>query len=268
MCWTGREAHGRYDVCADDHCQRYQGIGRVNTTAQQAVQETRGEVLLSENEICDTRYSKCCGGITENFSTAWEDKDVAYLASINDSWLPVSVQPGEDYVRSYILARPEVYCKVTDKNLLKRMLPDFDYETKDFFRWTVDISQSELGHILHAKTGIDFGLIKDIVPLARGASGRLYKIKLCGTRQEKIIGKELEIRRILAPAHLLSSAFVVDPYGMAGKIPNRFRIRGAGWGHGVGLCQIGAAAMAERGNTYQQILLHYFKSAQLARLYQ
>jgi SpoIID/LytB domain protein len=148
------------------------------------------------------------------------------------------------------------------------MLPDFDFETQDFFRWSVELSQNDLRQILYAKTGIDFGEIKDIMPLARGASGRLYKIKLCGTRQEKIIGKELEIRRILSSAHLMSSAFVVEPYGVSGSIPDGFRIRGAGWGHGVGLCQIGAAAMAEQGSTYEQILCHYFKGTQLARLYE
>ncbi len=267
VCWTDREAHSDFDVCADDHCQRYQGLGQVNTIAEQGVQETQGGVLVYADEICDTRYAKCCGGRTENFSTAWENRDIVYLKSITDWSYPNVPLTVEEDAQRFILSQPDAYCKVTDRIFLRRILPEFDFETKDFFRWTSVLSQSELGQILFSKTGIDFGEIKDIIPLARGDSGRLYKIKVCGTRQDKIVGKELEIRRILSPTHLLSSAFVVERLPIKGGIPQGFRFSGAGWGHGVGLCQIGAAVMAEQGKNYQEILNHYFPGTQFMRLY-
>jgi SpoIID/LytB domain protein len=265
--WTGREAHGTFDVCADDHCQRYQGVGRTNAAAARAVQETYGEVLVYNGEICDARYAKCCGGITENFSSAWEDVTVQYLQSTADAGELLASVVSEQDAKQFIRSRPAAYCNIEDKKVIRRILPDFDCETKDFFRWQVDIAQDELKNLLLVKTGIDFGEITGIIPLARGSSGRLFKIKICGTREEKVIGKELEIRRILSPTHLLSSAFVVKPYGTAAGIPKGFTISGAGWGHGVGLCQIGAAGMAERGMSYRQILSHYFQSAQLEKLY-
>ena len=266
ISWTGREAHSNFDVCADDHCQRYQGIGRANAAAK-AVQETRGEVLVHNGEICDARYAKCCGGITEEFAAAWEDVTIPYLQSTADSWEPLAPVISEQDARQFIRSRPAAYCNIEDINVIRRILPDFDFETKDFFRWQVDIAQDELRNMLLSKTGVDFGEITKIIPLARGPSGRLFKIKICGTREEKVIGKELEIRRILSSTHLLSSAFVVEPYGSVGSIPRGFKISGAGWGHGVGLCQIGAAGMAERGKTCEEILSHYFKGAKLTTLY-
>jgi SpoIID/LytB domain protein len=267
ISWTGREAHGTFDVCADDHCQRYQGIGRANSAAIKAVRETHGEVLAYHGEICDARYAKCCGGITENFTSAWEDVPVPYLQSTADAGEPLASVVSEQDAQQFIRSRPAAYCNIEDKKVIRRILPDFDCETKDFFRWQVDITQDELRNLLLTKTGIDFGEITQIVPLARGPSGRLFKIKICGTREEKVIGKELEIRRILSPTHLLSSALVVEPYGAAGGIPRGFKICGAGWGHGVGLCQIGAAGMAEQGMSYRQILSHYFRGAKLRKLY-
>jgi SpoIID/LytB domain protein len=267
MSWTGREAHNNFDVCADDHCQRYQGVGRTNAAAARAAQETYGEVLIYNGEICDARYAKCCGGITEEFATAWEDVAIPYLRSTADSGEPLVPVINEQDVQQFIQSRSAAYCNIEDKNIIKRILPDFDCETKDFFRWQVDITQDELRNLLLIKTGIDFGEITQIVSLGRGPSGRLFKIKICGTREEKVIGKELEIRRILSPTHLLSAAFFVEPYGAATSIPQGFKIHGAGWGHGVGLCQIGAAGMAERGMSYRQILSHYFQDAQLEKLY-
>jgi stage II sporulation protein D len=267
ICWTGREAHKDFDVCADDHCQRYQGMGRTNAAAAWAVQDTRGEVLIHNKEICDARYAKCCGGITEQFASAWEDVTIPYLQSTADSWKPLAPVISEQEAQQFIRSRPAAYCNIDDNNVIRRILPDFDYETKDFFRWQVDIAQEELRNLLLAKTGVDFGDITQIIPLARGPSGRLFKIKICGTRDEKVIGKELEIRRILSPTHLLSSAFVVESYGAAGSIPRGFKIYGAGWGHGVGLCQIGAAGMAEQGMSYQEISSHYFRGAKLVKLY-
>jgi SpoIID/LytB domain protein len=267
ISWTGREAHGTFDVCADDHCQRYQGVGRTNAAAAKAVQQTCGEVLVYNGEICDARYAKCCGGITEAFAVAWEDIAIPYLQSTADSGEPLAPVVSEHDAQQFILSRPAAYCNIEDKNIIRRILPDFDCETKDFFRWQVDITQDELRNLLLVKTGVDFGEITRITPLARGPSGRLFKIKICGTREEKVIGKELEIRRILSPTHLLSSAFVVEPYGAAAGIPRGFKIHGAGWGHGVGLCQIGAAGMAERGMSCRQILSHYFHGAQLEKLF-
>ncbi len=267
ISWTGREAHNDFDVCADDHCQRYQGIGRANAAAVEAVQETRGEVLAYNGEICDARYAKCCGGITEEFAAAWEDVAIPYLKSTADSWESLAPVISEQDARQFIRSRPAAYCNIEDKTVIRRILPDFDFETKDFYRWQVDIAQDELRDMLLSKTSVDFGEIAQIIPLARGLSGRLFKIKICGTREEKIVGKELEIRRILSPTHLLSSAFVVEPYGAAAGIPRGFKIIGAGWGHGVGLCQIGAAGMAERGMSYRQILSRYFNGAQIRKLY-
>jgi len=265
--WTGREAHRDFDVCADDHCQRYQGQRKINAAAEQAMKETRGQVLIYNNEICDARYSKCCGGITENFSVAWEDVQVPYLDAVTDAKDALPHIMSEEQARQFIMSRPSAYCNIEDKTVIKKILPDFDCETKDFSRWKVELSQRELRELILTKTGIDFGEIRELVPLARGPSGRLFKIKVRGTRQEKIIGKELEIRRILSPTHLLSSAFIVEPHKSTGDIPVGFTLHGAGWGHGVGLCQIGAAGMAEQGRTCEEILSHYFRGAQLIILY-
>jgi SpoIID/LytB domain protein len=267
ISWTGREAHRDFDVCADDHCQRYQGLGRINAAAEQAMKDTRGQVLVYNNEICDARYSKCCGGITEKYSVAWDDTHVPYLESTTDAQEPSSPVMVEEDARRFIMSRPAAYCNIEDKKVINKILPDFDCETKDFFRWWIDLPQEELRALLLSKTGVDFGEIQALVPLERGPSGRLFKIKVLGTRQEKIIGKELEIRRILSSTHLLSSAFIVEPYGNAADVPAGFTLHGAGWGHGVGLCQIGAAGMAEQGKTCEEILSHYFKGAKLTTLY-
>jgi len=269
--WTDAGIHEHFDVCADDHCQRYHGFGRVNAAALDALTGTRGEVLTCGGEICDTRFSKCCGGITERFSTAWDDRDISYLQPVPDcaeeSDHHLDPVAGEEDAVRFIRSRPRVYCNVTDRELLSCILPDFDRETRDFFRWEVSCSQEELGGILMEKTGHDFGGIRHIGPRARGPSGRIWKLHIAGEKMERTFGKELEIRRILSPTHLYSSAFVVEPYGTKSAVPAGFRFMGAGWGHGVGLCQIGAAAMASQGYDYKTILTHYFKGAVLKRLY-
>ena len=267
ISWTGREAHRDFDVCADDHCQRYQGLGRINPAAEQAMKETRGQVLVYNNEICDARYSKCCGGITEIFSVAWDDTPVPYLENTTDAPASLPLVMNEADARQFIMSRPVAYCNIEDKTVIKKILPDFDCETRDFFRWKIDLPQNELCALLLSKTGVDFGEIRGLVPLERGPSGRLFKMRVRGTQQDKIIGKELEIRRILSPTHLLSSTFIVEPHGSDGEVPAGFTLHGAGWGHGVGLCQIGAAGMAEQGKTCEEILSHYFKGAQLITLY-
>lgn len=269
--WTDAAAHRQFDVCADDHCQRYHGVGRINQAARQALAATRGEVLVFGGEVCDTRFSKCCGGISENFATAWEDREVPYLRPVADcpphvrEFVPPVAQ--EKTAARFISAAPQAYCNISDRGLLEQILPDFDFETQHFFRWEIVLQQEALQKIISLKTGIDFGDIRALVPLARGASGRIYSLKVCGTKAEKTFGKELAIRRILSPSHLYSSAFTVTVQTGRQGVPEQFMLRGAGWGHGVGLCQIGAAAMAARGIGYKDILNHYFTGAMLRKLY-
>ena len=268
--WTDAAAHAHYDVCNDDHCQRYHGIGAVNAAARSALAATRGEVLWSEGAVCDARFSKCCGGITEQFSTCWQDVDFPYLQPLADcaSGQAEYVPPLNDEasVRRFILAHPGVFCNVGDRHLLETILPDFDYETGDFFRWQVRYTQDELRAIIAKKSGHDFGDILQLEPLSRGASGRICSLRIVGSKHSQIVSKELAIRRVLSYSHLYSSAFVVDTHGSS-PVPHTFVLSGAGWGHGVGLCQIGAAAMAHAGYSYQSILAHYFRGAKLLRLY-
>jgi stage II sporulation protein D len=248
--WYGREAHPDFDVCADDHCQRYQGISKAfASAAAEAVRATARQFLRYNGAICDARFSKCCGGITERYATAWEDKDVPYLESIYDGPAQSSPNTPDTWIRSAPLA----YCNTDDSELLARGLPGFDQETRDFYRWQVAYTLEELADLISARLGVDLGPIRDLQALARGPSGRIYRLKIIGERNSIIIGKELEIRRALSRTHLYSSAFVVD------KEPDRLVIRGAGWGHGVGLCQIGAAVMANGGKTYTEILQHYYR---------
>jgi stage II sporulation protein D len=247
--WYSREKHADFDVCADDHCQRYQGLTKVSSPyVSEAVSATAGLLLRYEGAICDARFSKCCGGITERYSTAWEDKEVPYLCSVVDGPMDYVADSAEMWIRS----RPAAYCDTQDAELLARVLPTFDQETRDFFRWKIEYSSEELAKLVSSKLGLDLGPIHDLVPLARGPSGRIYRLKIVGERDYVIIGKELEIRRCLSPTHLYSSAFVVD------RKSDWFILRGAGWGHGVGLCQIGAAAMAAAGRNYIEILQHYY----------
>jgi SpoIID/LytB domain protein len=238
--WYGREAHPDFDVCADDHCQRYQGVTKAfSDAASQAVRETAGEFLMFGGAICDARFSKCCGGVTERYSTAWDDRDIPYLRSISDG--------------------PGPYCNTNDTDLLSRILPGFDQETRDFYRWRVEYSPEETAEIIQARLGVDLGRIRELEPLAYGPSGRIYRLKIIGEKDYCIIGKELEIRRALSRSHLYSSAFVVN------KEAGRFILRGSGWGHGVGLCQIGAAVMANEGKSYSEILAHYYRDTEITR---
>ncbi len=260
--WYDREEHDLFDVCADDHCQRYQGITKAFTPAvEAAVRETSGVVLIHEGEICDARYSKACGGLTENFETAWEDKRVPYLRSISDASMPHSPVRTEEEAGKWILTNPEAYCGSEDNPLLNTLLSDVDWETKSFFRWRIDYRRAELEGILREKSGFDFGTLQEIVPLRRGPSGRISQLKIIGSKRTVTVGKELEIRRWLSRTHLYSSAFIVHMVG------DRFTLHGAGWGHGVGLCQIGAAVMATRGFSAGDILKHYFKGVEIKKIY-
>jgi len=248
--WYGREAHPDFDVCADDHCQRYQGITKAfSSAAAEAVRATAGEFLRYNGAICDARFSKSCGGITERYATAWEDEDIPYLESINDGPAQSLPYGPEEWIRS----NPPAYCNTDDSELLSRILPGFDQETRDFYRWRVAYTPEELADLIASRLAVHLGPIRDVQALARGPSGRIYRLKVTGERDYIIIGKELEIRRALSRTHLYSSAFVID------KESGRFVLRGSGWGHGVGLCQIGAAVMANEGKTYIQILQHYYR---------
>jgi SpoIID/LytB domain protein len=253
--WYGREAHPDFDVCADDHCQRYQGITKAfSPAAAQAVRATAGEFLRYNGAICDARFSKSCGGITERYATAWEDENVPYLESIYDGPAESTFSTPEKWIRS----TPPAYCNTKDSELLARVLPGFDQETRDFYRWRVEYTLEELADLIGTRLGANLGPIRDMQPLARGPSGRIYRLKITGDRDYIIIGKELEIRRALSRTHLYSSAFVVD------KTAGRIVLNGAGWGHGVGLCQIGAAVMANNGTSYTEILQHYYRGTNVS----
>lgn len=268
--WYDREEHRLFDVCADDHCQRYQGITRASTPlVGEAVRATRGEILTCDGTICDTRFSKCCGGVMERFSFCWEEIDPPYLVARRDSRdeLDFPDLRIEENARRWIETTPEAYCHTTDARILAQVLNNYDRETTDFYRWRVDYTQEELASLIREKSGLDLGQIIDLRPVERGTSGRIVRLRIEGTRRAITIGKELEIRRTLSPSHLYSSAFVVDRQEIVDGIPRRFVLRGAGWGHGVGLCQIGAAVMGEQGYSYRQILLHYYAGATLEKIY-
>ena len=285
--WYDREDHTLFDVCADDHCQRYQGLLRAgNANIRLAVEATRGLVLTDgpDGSICDTRFSKCCGGVSERFSACWADEDFPYLQAIRDNAAKDSISSAgsvpdlsdEQTARNWILSSPEAFCNTSDPDLLSTVLNSYDQETADFYRWKVEYTQAGLSDLLRRRSGIDFGDVLELRPLKRGASGRIIELLIRGTLRTVIVGKELEIRRWLSESHLYSSAFVVDTdYGQGPDIseivttliPVRFILHGAGWGHGVGLCQIGAAAMSAQGCTFDCILAHYFRGSCLTRLY-
>jgi peptidoglycan hydrolase-like amidase len=266
--WYDREDHELFDVCADDHCQRYQGItGRAAGQAAEAVRATRGVFLLRDGEICDARYHKACGGLTEDYATCWEEKAVPYLSHISDAAAPHAPVRTEADAERWILGCPDVYCHTNDPDLLKKILPAFDRETADFFRWQISYAREELEGILCEKSGIDFGVLQNIKPLERGPSGRIRRLGVEGSKAAVVVGKELEIRRWLSPSHLMSSAFIVSTERNSSGVPLRFTLYGAGWGHGVGLCQIGAAVMARRGCGAEEILRHYFQGAALVKRY-
>lgn len=268
--WYDREDHKLFDVCADDHCQRYQGITKAsNPSVAKAVKETEGMVLMYGDEICDARFSKCCGGVSETFDTCWEDKDYPYLQPVIDDSENKDIPDLsiEENAEKWIRTTPAAFCNTHDEKVLKQILNNYDQETTDFYRWKVKYSQKEISELIHRKTGIEFGDIKDLIPMQRGKSGRISRLKIVGTLRTVTIGKELEIRRALSESHLFSSAFVVDKTEIAGSVPSEFTITGAGWGHGVGLCQIGAAMMGEKGYSYDKILLHYYRNAEIKKVY-
>lgn len=269
--WWNRDDHVNYDVCADDHCQRYQGITRASTPiVEQAIHDTWGEVLMHDGELCDARFSKSCGGVMEEFENCWQDEHHDYLVARRDSTDEANFPnlTREVDADEWILSSPEAFCNTHDPAILSQVLNDYDQETTDFYRWRVEYAQDQLADLIRCRTGVDYGRIRDLQPVARGTSGRLYKMKIVGERCTRTIGKELAIRYALSETALYSSAFVVERHDIDDDgYPARFVLRGAGWGHGVGLCQIGAAVMGARGYDYKQILLHYFAGATIDKQY-
>ncbi|HED06151.1 MAG TPA: SpoIID/LytB domain-containing protein [Ignavibacteria bacterium] len=270
--WYDREDHKLFDVCADDHCQRYQGITKIFTdVAHQAINQARGIVLINNDKICDARYSKSCGGISESFENVWKSVHYDYLSSIIDyKFEPDNFNfdfSNEQNAIKWIKGNPPAFCNTSDKKILTQVLLEYDQETTDFFRWKVEYTQKELSELIKEKSGLDFGDILDLIPVERGFSSRLIKLKIVGSKKTLIIGKELEIRRLLSKSHLYSAAFVVDKFDISEGIPQKFVLTGAGWGHGVGFCQIGGAVMAAKGYQFDEILLHYFKDVKLKKIY-
>ncbi len=300
-----------FDVCADDHCQRYQGITKASMPqVREAIKATRGQVLFSDGEICDARFSKCCGGVLEEFQNCWEDTPKPYLKGLADKITTIHAEAGnvksgndetkaavagdiaagdpyataeakqnsvderyittealpdlsiEENARVFILSSPEAFCNTKDKNILSQVLNNYDQETTNFYRWEVKYSVSEISTLVRKKSGIDFGDIVDLIPVERGVSGRLVRLRIVGTKKSMIIGKELEIRKTLSETHLYSSAFIPE------KTSEGFVLHGAGWGHGVGLCQIGAAVMGEKGYKFDEILAHYYPDSEIRSLYE
>lgn len=272
--WYDREDHDCFDVCADDHCQRYQGLTMIlSERVAAALRDTCGEVLSYNNKVCDARFYKCCGGVTELFENTWEPINHPYLAKVIDNKI---VPEGyamdltiEANARQWIVNHPEAFCNTKNIEVLSQVLNDYDQETTDFYRWEVEYTQEELKQLLKKKVNIEIGDILDLIPVERGVSGRLIRLKIKGTEGEITIGKELEIRKALSETHLYSSAFIVDTIDRdnVNAPPKNFLLRGAGWGHGVGLCQIGAALMSMKGYTYRAILEHYFPNADLKIIY-
>lgn len=267
--WYDRDDHETFDVCADDHCQRYQGITKViSHNVVEAIEKTRGQVLTYDGEICDARFSKCCGGITEDFSNVWQPNRVPYLVSVRDSVSQKDISTESLSDESFILSSPDAFCNTQDSDVLSQIFVDFDRRTTNFFRWSVKYDQEELSSLIARKSGVNFGNILDLRPVERGKSGRITRLEILGDKRTLVVGKELEIRKWLSQTHLYSSAFVVERLiGKGETIPFGFVLHGAGWGHGVGLCQVGAAMMSKQGYSTNQILEHYFKGVTVQKIY-
>ena len=262
IVWYERDDHQHFDVCADDHCQRYQGITRLSAAKEnvrKAIEATWGLVIKDEKGmVCDARFYKSCGGATELFENAWADTHYSYLEPVRDDADPAlpNLTVEENAVK-WIRTAPKAFCNTHDARVLSQVLNDYDQETTEFYRWKVTYTVDELSEILKNRSGIDFGKVIDLIPVRRGPSGRIIELKIVGEKKTLLVGKELEIRKWLSKSHLYSSAFVVD------KEDGKFILTGAGWGHGVGLCQIGAAVMADQGYSYEKILSHYFPGSKL-----
>ena len=271
LTWSDREDHLLFDVCADDHCQRYQGVQKANNkNVQEAIQNTEGIILMEKDEICDARFAKCCGGISEEYEVCWDNQHINYLTSVADTLPDEHIFPNltiEKEAEKWIKGNPPSFCNTKEKEILSQVLNDYDQETTDFYRWKKEYSQEELRCLIEKNTHKDFGNILDLHPIMRGKSGRIYKMQIIGEKRKLIVGKELEIRRILSDTHLYSSAFIIEKSDMKNGVPQHFTLFGAGWGHGVGMCQIGAAVMGAKGYSYKDILLHYYQGSSIEKIY-
>lgn len=269
--WWDHEDHTLFDVCADDHCQRYQGLFRTtNRNPEGAIKDTRGIVLMSGNDICDARFSKCCGGVFERYESCWDNTPHPYLVAGRDDIYSarIPVLTTNEAAGKWIMSKPSSFCDTQDERILSQVLNNYDLERKDYYRWTESYTQERIANLIHSRCGLDLGAVLDLIPLERGTSGRIIRLKIIGTKGEAVIGKELMIRRTLSETHLLSSAFVVKKHTIPdNSVPYAFTLYGAGWGHGVGLCQIGAAVMGEKGYSHDEILRHYYPNTRLVRLY-
>jgi SpoIID/LytB domain protein len=270
--WYERDGHVNYVFCNDDHCQRYHGIGKSQSIAvHEAVEQTRGLVLTGKNGLCDARYFKSCGGRTELFRNVWGEDEGDCISSVEDYDYPTEFTDVdlsiEKNARKWILSEPEAFCNTKDEKILSSVLVDFDKKTVDFYRWRKEYTQEEISALIKKKLKKDYGAILDLLPVERGASGRVIKLKIVGEKRTLIIGKELEIRRTLSETHLYSSAIIIDKEDVQNGVPQKFVIRGAGWGHGVGMCQIGAAVMGEKGYEFDEILAHYYPETKIKRYY-
>jgi len=276
--WYDRQDHTLFDVCADDHCQRYQGVNKAtNSQVKQAIEETRGQILSYNGTICDARFSKCCGGMMERYSACWEDIDYPYLMPVRDCMGNDNMNDGftaldiEENAVRWIKSQPDAFCNTSDKRILSMVLNSYDQETTNFYRWSVEYTQQQISELINRKTKINFGNIIDIIPVKRGKSARITLMRVVGTMHTFSFGKELEIRRLLSESHLLSSAFYVEKQfneNNTNGIPDKFILHGAGWGHGVGLCQIGAAVMGDQGYDYRKILQHYYPNSSILKMYE
>jgi SpoIID/LytB domain protein len=243
--WWDREDHDLFDVCADDHCQRYQGITQAsNPNVRQAISETRGQVLMGDGEICDARFGKCCGGQTNEFQYCWQNIRKSYLTSVTDP-----------------------FCNTSDREVLSQVLNDYDLETMNFYHWEVRFTQQQLRQLIESNLGMKFGDILRLEPLEAGPAGHISRLRIVGSERTYIIGKELQIRKTLSTSHLLSSAFTVSMEDLQDGVPQTIILNGKGWGHGVGMCQIGAAVMGHQGYSYQDILTHYYPGAEIQKIY-
>lgn len=268
--WYNRENHNTFDVCADDHCQRYQGINQdIEHLAIKAVGMTRGEVLTHKQKICDTRFSKCCGGITEDYRYCWENQSIAYLTTVRDDAAksPIPDLSKEENAAQWIQNPTDAFCNTHDHKILSEVLKDYDNQTKDFYRWQITYTQEEIIGLIKHNLGLDLGKIMRLEVIQRGTGGRISRLEIIGTKGRHIVGKELEIRKTLSKSHLYSAAFIIKYDEVIDQIPQKIHLIGAGWGHGVGLCQIGAAVMSREGYDYRSILAHYYPETKLKKIY-
>ncbi len=243
-----------FHLCNDDHCQCYQGVLREPQVISPALGETEGEILVSNGRPVDARYAKCCGGVSETYEAVWGGEGHPYFISRPCGEFETADLTQEQNMQEFLSQRAPAFCNDELHAYPER------WREESYFRWQREYNASELQTLIEAKVGIEVGTVRELRPIKRGASGRILILEIVGSKQTLRIYRELEIRRVLFLSHLPSSCFIVETEG---KGPDKFRLIGAGWGHGVGLCQLGAAAMAHKGRSKQRILEHYYPETKL-----